>query len=91
MSEERGKLITCTRCTNTIFLKYLRSHGGSNYSDPGYLRAEYEELPKTWMVPLGIGHLCPDCSRGLVDVLINYFGESTYDKFDSRWKLEEEK
>ena len=90
MSEQVGKLVTCMRCPNTVFLKYIRSHSGSNYSDPGYTRAEYEERPGTWLQILGIGDLCPDCSKKFIDLLIDFFGADAYKKFDYRWHIKED-
>jgi hypothetical protein len=90
MSEQIGKLVTCVRCNNTVFLKYLRSHGGSNYSDPGYTRAEYEPLPETWLNAFDMGHLCPECSKKFINLLIDFFGVDVYQGFGSRWKIKED-
>lgn len=89
MSEQIGKLVTCTRCKNTVFLKYLKSVGGSNYTDPGYSRAVYEDLPGDWMHATGMGDLCPKCAREFIKYLKEFFGEENYEGFASCWKIKE--
>lgn len=89
MSEKSGKLITCDRCGETLFLKYTGEVGLSNYAGPG-TRSTYEDLPKTWMHNSGFGHLCPFCAGVFVRWLKEFFGEDKYEKFAPVWKVEEE-
>lgn len=90
MSEQYGKLVSCTRCPTSIFLKQTGEVGLSNYSGPG-TRFTYEDLPKTWMHVTSIGHLCPSCSKDLRRFLVEFLGEEEYEKLAPCWKIEEEK
>lgn len=89
MSERFGKLVSCTRCPKDIFLERTGEVGLSNLAGPG-MRSTYEDLPKTWMYIQGIGYLCPDCAKKLVDLFIDLFGEEKYHKFAPCWKVGEE-
>lgn len=60
MSEKKGKMVTCCRCDNFIFLEYL----GKGQADGGYTTWDkYEDLPDTWLEDSRFGHLCPDCAE----------------------------
>ena len=90
MSEQYGKLVTCRRCSKSIFLKQTGEVGLSNYAGPG-TRYTFEDLPGTWMDISSIGHLCPDCAKAFVDFLIEFFGAEEYGNLAPVWKLKEEK
>lgn len=89
MGEQLGKLVTCRRCTESIFLKYTGEVGLSNYAGPG-TRATFEELPKTWMDNFTVGPLCPTCAKQLVSLFKDFFGEEGYKQLAPCWKIEEE-
>ena len=60
MAEVKGKLVSCCRCSNAIFLKLL----GREALDGGYSSYDkYEDLPKEWMYETQFGHLCPKCAK----------------------------
>lgn len=67
MSEQRGKLVTCDRCGESIFVKELKAEEKDR--DGGFTRWNeytYEELPSGWdTVCFGYnfkgGMLCPKC------------------------------
>lgn len=70
MSEQRGKLITCDRCGERIFIKELDVN--EKETDGGFTRwneYKYEDLPEGWgSVSFGKGWnsysmLCPGCSE----------------------------
>lgn len=60
MSREKGQLVTCDRCGQTVFLKSI----GEGETDGGYTRwNKFESFPTGWSVKSDLGDLCPDCSR----------------------------
>lgn len=89
MGAEKGKLITCDRCRDkTIFLKYLKEVGLSNYAGPG-TRPEYEDLPKDWLYMTQCGYLCPDCAKEWCTFLKSFFGEEKYNQLAPAWRIQE--
>ena len=89
MSEQRGTLVTCDRCSETKFLGYLGEVGLSNYAGPG-TRPKYEDLPKTWVYDTHFGHLCPVCAKVFNDWMMDFFGYEKYKKIAPAWKIKEE-
>lgn len=68
MASQRGKMITCDRCGESIFLKELEVK--EKDMDGGFTRwneYKYEELPDGWanvLFDVGFGSnkvLCPEC------------------------------
>lgn len=60
MPSVKGKQITCDRCGESIFLKFLScetSDGGY-----GYTYDKYEDEPKGWLYETQFGYLCPKCA-----------------------------
>lgn len=58
MGAKIGRLITCERCSKTLFLEQI----GYDYTDGGYTKyAKYEPLPDEWDYTTQIGYLCPEC------------------------------
>lgn len=72
MSETKGKLTTCDRCGEEIFLKYI----GKGETDGGYTTWDrFEDLPEEWMFNTQIGYLCPHCAgifRTFIHRLMNF-------------------
>lgn len=59
MGSEIGRLITCDRCGNTIFLKVIDSHAEWDETP----RTIYEPMPDTWLYETPIGYLCDRCAE----------------------------
>lgn len=67
MAEQRGKLVTCDRCGESIFVKELKAE--EKERDGGFTRWNeytYEDLPNGWdHVYFGYnfygGMICPTC------------------------------
>lgn len=81
MSEQKGKMITCSRDNNFVFLKYI----GKGEADGGYTTwDEFEPLPKEWMYQSECGYLCPECAKQF-KIFVNKFfnGNVCY-----KWKME---
>ena len=86
MAEQKGKLLTCDRCGEQVFLKYLRTDS----LDGGYTRSDnFEETPDGWY-SRNVGKdfvtkyalLCPECNRLCGELLAGFMGgrESVNDK-----------
>lgn len=59
MGSDMGKRLTCDRCGQSIFLKYL----GKGDADGGYTTYDrYEDIPDSWMYTTRMGYLCSDCA-----------------------------
>ena len=79
MSKQRGKLITCDRCGETIFLKELEAK--ERDTDGGYTRwneYKYEEPLEGWTHQYFGDYstsfdLCPECSKKLEETRNNFF------------------
>lgn len=86
MPAVKGQLVTCTRCSNHVFLKYL----GKNETDGGYtVWDKFEDLPKGWLYETEFGYLCPECAEEFKRLVTNFLGpEHTINKW--RTTLEEE-
>lgn len=57
-----GMMETCDWCGR----RYFRPHKGTDYTDGGFTKIDkYEPLPEGWTNRLGMGSLCPDCSKEL--------------------------
>lgn len=60
MSEVNGKLQSCDRCGETVFLKVI----GEGEADGGFTRwNKFEEAPEGWERRFEVGLLCPKCSE----------------------------
>lgn len=58
MSEQIGKLLSCDRCGETIFLKWE----GMSEFDGGYSKIQhFEKTPEGWGSVRDLGMLCPEC------------------------------
>lgn len=73
MSEQIGKLLSCDRCGETIFLKWE----GMSEFDGGYSKIQhFEKVPEGWTKNRDVGDLCPDCSE-LYQTMMHAFKEMT--------------
>lgn len=69
MSEVKGKLVTCNRCGNTHFLKFVEETS----IDGGYSSYDhYEELPEEWLYATQFGHLCENCAKEFRDWITRF-------------------
>lgn len=60
MSEVCGKLVTCDRCGETVFLKVT----GEKVADGGFTRWNtFEAFPEGWEWHHEPGRLCPKCNE----------------------------
>lgn len=83
MGEQKGKMITCCRDNNFIFLKYL----GKGETDGGYTTWDkFEELPDTWLHDSRFGYLCPECTLEFKKFVNKFFNG----ELAPVWKLEGE-
>ena len=72
MSDRIGKMITCDRCGETIFLRWE----GMSEFDGGYSKIQhFEKTPEGWGSVVGLGQLCPECHEEY-DKLIKDFMEA---------------
>ena len=77
MPEVNGKLVTCERCINTVFLKCT----GEGEADGGYTRwNKFEPYPAGWRYCPDIGRLCPNCSAEYKVLLSNFISKRQIDK-----------
>lgn len=71
MAEKVGKMITCDRCGETVFLKCI----GEGETDGGYTRwNKFEAAPEGWAYHLDVGRLCPKCDSlytGIIKSFMN--------------------
>lgn len=59
MAEQKGKLVTCDRCGETIFLKTT----GEGELDGGFTRwNKFEPIPQGREHHCEVGLICPDCN-----------------------------
>ena len=86
MAELKGKLLTCDRCGEQIFLKHIKSDA----LDGGFTNREiYDDTPSGWY-SRNVGKdfvckyalLCPECNRLCGELLAGFMGgrESVNDK-----------
>lgn len=69
MAERKGKLVTCDRCGETVFLECT----GEGELDGGFTRwNKFEDMPNGWEKHFPMGMLCPKCN-GEYKHLINSF------------------
>lgn len=69
MAEVKGKLCSCDRCGETVFLKAT----GEGETDGGYTRwNKFESYPEGWKSRWEVGTLCPGCNA-LFDKLLAEF------------------
>jgi len=81
MSFQRGKLITCDRCNESVFVKYNKS----SFTDGGFTENEnYDPTPEGWVFEPEIGHLCPVCHRVFKETMTKFLG---YDRTPDKWKV----
>ena len=79
MAEQRGKLLTCDRCGETVFLKELEAKARD--ADGGYTRwneYKHEEPPEGWSYKYFGDYsnsysLCPKCSEKFEEAHTNFF------------------
>lgn len=72
MSSKLGRLVTCDRCGETVFLKYLRSESRDGGFSPS--ANIYEDLPRNWLDISYFGNLCPSCASILKNMVAEYMG-----------------
>ena len=59
MAEANGKLVSCDRCGDTVFLKCT----GEGELDGGFTRwNKFETFPDGWEYHCEVGRLCPKCN-----------------------------
>lgn len=63
MAEQIGKLLTCDRCSRTVFLKY----NGTEHLDGGFTKVDkFENKPDGWKHTCDLRmDLCPKCNEAL--------------------------
>lgn len=67
MAEEKGKMLTCNRCGETVFLKF-EGLQPQEWSNP---KEKYEKAPGGWVHDVILGHhvdLCPECTKEWVEL-----------------------
>ena len=87
MPRVKGEMVTCCRCSTSIFLKFIRSEtldGG--YGDK---YEKYEELPKEWMYETYFGYLCPKCSKEFQTFCRDFFPGTLAPRWTSALDWEE--
>lgn len=80
-NEVVGKMITCSRDGNFVFLKHIR-HVPMDGGYSGY--EKYEDLPDDWLYGSEFGYLCPVCAKAFKGMMTEFFGE---DNIIPRWRL----
>lgn len=72
MAEVNGKLVSCDRCGDTVFLKCI----GEGETDGGFTRwNKFEPLHDGWTYCNGVGRLCPKCTEQFNKMLKNFIQE----------------
>jgi hypothetical protein len=79
--EVKGKMIHCTRCDNTTFLKYIRTEDRDGGFSSSY--DVYEKLPEEWLYETEFGYLCPICAAKFKSFMTEFLGDKTIVK----WRL----
>lgn len=59
MGAANGRLLTCDRCGQTLFLKETGEHAEWDETP----RKTYESMPDTWLYENPIGYLCEQCAE----------------------------
>lgn len=70
MSKVKGELLTCDRCGETIFLKYL----GKGNADGGYTTWDKYEDAEEWGYEVH-SNLCPKCMKEYKEMINDFFGK----------------
>lgn len=70
MSKVKGELLTCDRCGETIFLKYL----GKGDADGGYTTWDKYENAEGWGYEVRY-NLCPKCMEEYKEMINDFFGK----------------
>ena len=70
MSKVKGELLTCDRCGETIFLKYLEK----GYADGGYTTWDKYENAEGWGYEVHY-NLCPKCMEEYKEMINDFFGK----------------
>lgn len=66
MAEVNGKLQSCDRCGETVFLKVI----GEGEADGGFTRwNKFEKAPDGWERCFEVGLLCPKCNEEYKNLL----------------------
>lgn len=82
MSEQKGKMVTCARDDNFVFLKLI----GKGEADGGYtVWDKFEPLPDNWLFDMDFGYLCPACAMKFKTFVNEFFDGKVSDK----WKLKD--
>jgi hypothetical protein len=69
MAEKKGKLVSCDRCGEEVFLKCT----GESATDGGYTRwNKFEDLPHGWDWHSDTGRLCPACNKMYIEMLEHF-------------------
>ena len=70
--EVKGKLVSCDRCGEQIFLKCT----GEGERDGGFTRwNEFEPFPEGWEHQYNIGRLCPKCNEKYKQLINTFMSE----------------
>ena len=69
MAEAKGKLVSCDRCGDTVFLKCT----GEGETDGGYTRWNtFETFPDGWAYHHEVGSLCPSCNAEYKRLIVDF-------------------
>lgn len=75
MSEVKGKLLTCDRCGETVFLRAISDES----DDGGYTRWNtFEDAPEDWEWHTEAGALCPVCSKTFKSILKAFMNRKSF-------------
>ena len=73
MAEKVGKMITCDRCGNSVFLECI----GEGETDGGYTRwNNFEAAPESWAYHLDVGRLCPKCNAEYENMIKQFMNKT---------------
>lgn len=71
MSDRKGLLKMCDRCSATVFLETI----GDGEADGGFTRwNKFEPAPKGWSYSIDMKKtLCPECTNAYREMLVKFF------------------
>ena len=72
MARKNGQILTCDRCSESIFLKCT----GEGEMDGGYNRwNKFEAPPEGWDRIINVGDVCPKCNAEYKTILDKFKNE----------------
>lgn len=75
MSEVNGRLQSCDRCGETVFLKVI----GEGEADGGFTRwNKFEPAPEGWKNHWDVGLLCPKCNESYKSILEAFMAQKSF-------------